>query len=110
MTETLDRCPDCSAAVNLATRSLAHDPTCPLGLEIERVTTADRTWFDTHPGQLRRSRSASWAELAEFRLLSGGRTVPGARLQVEVRRLPGGRSREFRWVSASTYPAGRCGR
>lgn len=110
MAEALDRCPDCSAAVSLSTGSLAHDPTCPLGREIDRVTTSDRRWFDAHPGRVHRSRPASWAERIEYRLMSGGRTVRGARLQVEVRRFPGGRSREFRWVgAAATARDERCG-
>lgn len=109
MTEILDRCPDCSAAVNITTRSLVHEATCPLGLAIDRVVDTDRHWFETHPEQGSRIRAASWAERAEFGLVSGGLTVPGAQLQVVVRRLPGGRSRQFRWVPGSA-PAekGRC--
>lgn len=109
MTEILDRCPDCAAAVNIVTRSLVHEATCPLGLVIERVIDTDRRWFEMHPEQGSRIRAASWAERAEFRLLSGGLAVPGAQLQVVVRRLPGGRSRQFRWVSGSaSAQKGRC--
>jgi len=109
MTEAVDRCPDCSAAVNIVTRSLVHEPTCRLGLAIERLIDTDRRWFATHPEQGSRTRAASWAERAEFQMVSGGRTVPGAQLRVVVRRLPGGRSRQFRWVrNGASVQRGRC--
>lgn len=56
-------CPDCSATTE--SRNLAHDPTCPFGLALDRVTDADRDWFAAHPNATVRHRPVVAAEKIE---------------------------------------------
>jgi hypothetical protein len=59
-------CPDCTASA--LDRLLTHDATCPAGNALEKVTDADRQWFEEHPAEDKRLRPLTAAEVTDYRM------------------------------------------
>src|SRR5665647_563670 len=68
-------CEDCVPTVD--GRNIEHAETCPVSVDIERVTSGDRRWFDDHPHATFYYRPVTWGEGAQLMLLDD-----------RVRRLP----------------------
>ncbi len=93
----LRSCRDCTAVAG-ATGTLEHDPTCPLGQNLDAVSADDRRWFEDHPGASLRRRPPAWSERDMIASACGVALPAGASWHgdVVVRQLaPGVRIRSY---------------
>lgn len=99
-------CPDCTATLDRDTLTVEHDEGCPVGAEGDRVSAADRDFFEAHPWAQEYRRPLAWSEgvaLAAAHGLPLGTRLAG---RVTVRRVaPGVRARLFQGVTVRP-PAG----
>jgi hypothetical protein len=68
-------CPDCTGTE--VEQHLKHDQTCPLGLDIDAITDADRRFFEEHPGTTKFYRPVMASEITEQRMFGQLPDVPG---------------------------------
>lgn len=68
-------CPDCTATE--VDNYLQHDQTCPLGLDLDRTSDADRRFFEDHPGARNYWREIRPSEVAGLRQAGVIPNVPG---------------------------------
>lgn len=68
-------CPDCTATE--VDNHLQHDPTCPLGLDLDRTSDADRRFFADHPGARNYWREIRPSEVADLRRTGVIPNAPG---------------------------------
>lgn len=54
------KCPDCDSTFG------NHNPTCPVGLHIDKVIEGDSAYLEEHPEVDVYDRPASWGELQEL--------------------------------------------
>jgi hypothetical protein len=93
-------CHDCVPTVD--GRNIEHTETCPLSIDIERVTSGDRQWFEDHPQATFYYRPVSWGEGAQLMLMDDRvrgfshdlRLTAVGRVRVEQIK-PGVRGRKF---------------
>jgi len=88
-------CPDCTATTR-PDHVLEHDPGCPVAVDLDATSAADRAWFEAHPWAPEYRRPLTYSErvtLAAAHGLPIGAKVTG---RVTVRfAAPGIRVRSF---------------
>jgi len=102
----LSSCKDCTAVAG-ETRTLEHDPTCPLGQDLDAVSASDRQWFEDHPGASLRRRPPAWCERDMIAAACGVALPAGVTWhgQVVVRQIgPGVRIRSYGDVYVMLLP------
>lgn len=105
------QCTDCTATAAADTGHLDHDTSCPIGVQLDRMSEDDRLWFEQHPRQAERRRPVREVETVQLVRALGITIPPDAALtwhgQVVVRQIaPGVRVRSYGNVFAVLQQGG----
>jgi hypothetical protein len=88
-TNATNACPDCTARLD-RTDALRHDTSCPVGLDTDATSAADRAWFAAHPFVAEYRRELTYSERATLPIAFGMPTPAVLGGRVHVTRLPEG--------------------